>query len=161
MSTYTSATPRNVAVMDNDPNRLTIRAAQGERPALNPICNDCILCGTNCDGTANPVWTGCILKPWHPHPQSELLGVRSRHGARPAGLAEAAKLTRTASQERMISILYSETADAIKAHIRKPGQARIVPSTFQYITTAVSPMSAADILKEIDHALDLAQELPF
>lgn len=161
MTTYTSATPRNLAVFDNDPSRLAIRAAQEERPALNPICNNCILYGTNCDGTTNPVWTGCILKPWHPNPQTELFGVRSRHGARPAGLAEAAKLTRTASPERIISILYSETADAIKVHIRKPGQALVVPSTYQYITTAVTPISATDILKEIDHALDLAQELPF
>lgn len=29
---------------------------------MNPMCNDCIRLGKDCNGTSNPVWTGCVYK---------------------------------------------------------------------------------------------------
>lgn len=158
MSNYTgNETPRNKAIFDHDPTRLILTS-----PAqLNSICEDCIICGTSCEGTTEQAWTGCAAKPWSPSPQSDFFGVESRHGIHPAGLAQAVQLTRTASQERHISLFYSETADAIKAQIRKPGDRLNVPSTYLYITTTAHPLTALDIAREIDTALDLAQGLPF
>ena len=150
-------TPPNAAYLDNDPTRLILRKPD----KLNSICEDCILCGTNCKGTTNQVWTGCVLKPWHPAPQMELVGVRSKHGTNLDGLTQAVALTRKASPENLVTILYSETADTIKAQIRKPGEPLKTPSTYQYITTTAHPLTALDIAREIDTALDLAQDLPF
>lgn len=144
--------------MDNDPGRVLIKTPGA---ALNPMCEDCLFCGTNCEGTTRQIWTGCTAKLWNPAPQMELIGVKSRHGIHPAGLAQAAQATRTAAADLYITILYSETADAIKIHARKPEARPVIPSTYQYITTARRRMTAAEIIREIDDALDLAQDLPF
>ena len=29
---------------------------------VNNICKDCIKLGNGCNGTTNPVWTGCVLR---------------------------------------------------------------------------------------------------
>lgn len=29
---------------------------------VNNICKDCIKWGNGCNGTTNPVWTGCVLR---------------------------------------------------------------------------------------------------
>lgn len=46
--------------------RITAPAAEtetAERAAeINPMCTDCIRCGSDCDGTTCETWTGCIYR---------------------------------------------------------------------------------------------------
>ena len=87
--------------------------------------------------------------------------MKSRHGINPAGLAQAVTLSRNANADLHIVIYYSETADAIRAQMRRPGEPLRTPSTFQFVSMAAREMTAAEIIADIDAHIDLLTELPF
>ena len=149
----------NTAYFDNDPTRIIIRKPAESR--LNPICINCVFCGTDCAGTTCQVWTGCIRKPWNPTAQIDLVGATSRHEINPTGLAQAIQVTRTLQPGQRVTLLYNPYDDMILAQIRTAADPISTPSLYDYITTTDKPLTAAEILAHIDNALDSGEELPF